>query len=480
MRIAIIHGYFLHDSGSAVYVRELVRELVRLGHELTLVCQEQRPEDFDFIDSFYKFDVTNSDLQLVFSRKPGYDGSCRVVQPNLGGRLLVYVPGEFPGFEALAFQDAPDRWISEYVEANIRALRATFERWPQDLVQANHTVMQPYVVRHALNGGAPYIVTIYGSALNFTVKADLRMIPYALEGLEGAIAITSLSEAIRRDVVEFASSHWLDVADKAFVILSGVDTERFTPIAGRAEALGAVAADIDRVQDDVLVFAGCLLWTKGLHYAVAALPLALEKRPRLHLIIAGEGPMREPLEELIDVLDKGRLYEAWRLVEEEVELEGTLQYGPVIPALAADEEDAYVAAARATLKSRIHFAGHLDHARLAPVYGAADISLAPSIFPEAFGLVSIEALASGALPVATYQTGLRSPLDVVATALDDPALKKLAPEVALTTALADSIDRLLETYPTKDPSFRARLHEIAAEHFSWTAVAKHYLELAHQ
>jgi len=50
LRIAIVHGYYLHDSGSGVYVRELAHELVRQGHEVTLVCQERSPELYDFID----------------------------------------------------------------------------------------------------------------------------------------------------------------------------------------------------------------------------------------------------------------------------------------------------------------------------------------------------------------------------------------------------------------------------------------------
>ena len=47
MRVALVHGYFLHDSGSGIYVRELARSLVRLGHDVTLVCQERDPARYD-------------------------------------------------------------------------------------------------------------------------------------------------------------------------------------------------------------------------------------------------------------------------------------------------------------------------------------------------------------------------------------------------------------------------------------------------
>ncbi len=63
MRVTLVHGYYLRDSGSGVYVRELARALVRLGHEVTLVCQEREPQRYDFIDSAYVLGEGNSRLQ---------------------------------------------------------------------------------------------------------------------------------------------------------------------------------------------------------------------------------------------------------------------------------------------------------------------------------------------------------------------------------------------------------------------------------
>ena len=138
----------------------------------------------------------------------------------------------------------------------------------------------------------------------------------------------------------------------------------------------------------------------------------------------------------------------------------------------------FIENALGVIGDRIHFTGHLSHDRLAPLLGSADVSLAPSVFPEAFGLVSIEALAAGAIPVATYQTGLRTPLDVVSAALDDPDIKGLKPGVNLTEALAGTLGAIFERYDTREPVFRSRLHEIAEREFSWKRVAERYLEWA--
>ncbi|MHB1003376.1 MAG: hypothetical protein ACYC1B_06065, partial [Thermoleophilia bacterium] len=130
MEISIVHGYFLGDSGSAIYVRELAREFVRQGHNVTLVCQEPEGRDLDFIDCSYRLDDTNTRVETVFERDAIYSGSCRLVRPDLCGSLLTYVPGPFSGYQAVTFQDADDELIASFVERNVRALEAIFSKWP--------------------------------------------------------------------------------------------------------------------------------------------------------------------------------------------------------------------------------------------------------------------------------------------------------------------------------------------------------------
>ena len=204
MRVAVVHGYYLHDSGSGIYVREVVRELVRQGHDVTLVCQDRDPALYDFIDTVYAFGEDN--LQPVRLGDVGqtlYEGRCRLVRPHLR-RLLVYVDGPFPGFEAervRAFQDSPTEWIEAYVRDNTSALRAIFAAWPPDVVLANHAMMSPYLVKNALTP-APYVVTVHGSELNFSVKQDVRLVPFTLEGLEAAAAMVTVSEPGAAEIID--------------------------------------------------------------------------------------------------------------------------------------------------------------------------------------------------------------------------------------------------------------------------------------
>ena len=395
LRVTVVHGYYLHDSGSGVYVRELTRELVRQGHDVTLVCQERSPELYDFIDSAYALDSANAELVPLFeTRTPRYSGRCRLVRPHLGGRLLVFVEGPFPGFASSgikAFHHAPADWIQEYVAANVRALRSAFAAWPPDVVQANHAIMQPYAVRAALAGAAPYLATVHGSELNFSLKPDRRLAPYALDGLRDAAAVVSVSPAMVADAVAWAASEGLDIASKSSVLPPGVDTALMTPAPDRQAALESLARDVAlppeldlAPEDDVLAFAGRLMWTKGIQHVVAALPLMAARRPRLRLLIAGDGPAREPARKLLRLLGDDDRPGATALAQTEPELRTLPEYGPVVPsAIAPPLPEGRLQAA---------FLGHLTSTQLARVFAAADLSLAPSVFPEAVGMVTVEAL----------------------------------------------------------------------------------------
>ncbi len=44
MRILLWHGYLLGGTGSNVYTRQLAREWSRMGHDVTVLSQEPRPE----------------------------------------------------------------------------------------------------------------------------------------------------------------------------------------------------------------------------------------------------------------------------------------------------------------------------------------------------------------------------------------------------------------------------------------------------
>src|SRR5215471_19203650 len=99
MRILLWHGYLLGGTGSNVYTRALAREWSRAGHDVTVVCQEREPGQYDL-------------------------AGAQVVRPELpGGLLPVFVLDRYEGLEARLLQDLSPAERAAYVEANVAALR---------------------------------------------------------------------------------------------------------------------------------------------------------------------------------------------------------------------------------------------------------------------------------------------------------------------------------------------------------------------
>ena len=71
------------------------------------------------------------------------------------------------------------------------------------------------------------------------------------------------------------------------------------------QGIEARLQDINWKQDQIVLFVGRLIKSKGIHAIIAALPFILEKNPRVKLVVVGHGPLRELLEILLWALENG-------------------------------------------------------------------------------------------------------------------------------------------------------------------------------
>ncbi|MDQ3866460.1 MAG: glycosyltransferase, partial [Actinomycetota bacterium] len=69
-------------------------------------------------------------------------------------------------------------------------------------------------------------------------------------------------------------------------------------------------------------------------------------------------------------------------------------FGPARGALERDADE------------RVLFTGALEHRHLKHLWPLADVSVTPSVFPEAFGMVAVEAAACGSPPLVARHSGL--------------------------------------------------------------------------
>ena len=192
MKVLIWHGYLLGGTGSNVYTRALALEWSRLGHEVTVVCQERNAERYDI-------------------------GAARVVVPELPGRLLpVFVLDDYDGLEPKLLQDFTDGELDAYVAANAAAIDALL---PADLVFVNHVLAGGAVGAAA---AAPFVVKAHGSELEYSMRGNERLSRLGADALAQARAVYVGSEHIRR-VLEDVVGH----VDRVHEVPPGVDVDEF-------------------------------------------------------------------------------------------------------------------------------------------------------------------------------------------------------------------------------------------------------------
>ena len=280
MRVLLWHGYLLGGTGSNVYTRALAREWSLAGHDVTVVCQDRHPEDYDL-------------------------GGARVVVPELpGGLLPTFILDRYEGLEARRLGDFTPAQRDAYVEANAAALR---ELGPADLVFANHVLLGAPV---GAASGMRFRVKAHGSELEYAMRGRPDLVEWGAETLAGAEVVYAGSEHIR-EVLEDVVGH----VDRVEIVPPGVDVDEFRP-EPREEAFAGLIGEASRDPDDgderhpdpgnearfaefflrdepTVVYFGKLIENKGVQVLLEALE-GLDARA----VVVGFGDFRERLEAL--------------------------------------------------------------------------------------------------------------------------------------------------------------------------------------
>lgn len=141
-----------------------------------------------------------------------------------------------------------------------------------------------------------------------------------------------------------------------------------------------------------LVFVGRLVSDKGVDLLISALDLLARRGRHVRLTVVGDGPEREALQRQAQALN---------------------------------------------LADRIEFVGHRGGADLAATLNAHRVLVVPSVWEEPFGVVVLEAMACGCVPLVTHSGGLPEAVGDCGVVLARSARESLA------AALATGIDALL-------------------------------------
>jgi glycosyltransferase involved in cell wall biosynthesis len=375
----------------------------------------------------------------VLSQEPHperYDlGGAATVRPDVGGLLPVFVLDRYEGYEVKLVQDCSRAELEGWVERNAEAVRALL---PADLVFANHVLLGGPV---GAASGARYAVKAHGSELEYSLRGNAELAAWGRESLAGAEAVFVGSAHIR-EVLEDVVGH----VERVHEVPPGVDVDEWRP-RGREEALAGLLDEVrcdppnpgnaserlpdegnaDRLADflaadePTVVYFGKLLFNKGVHVLLEAL-----RDVDARAVIVGFGDYRAELERLA---------------------------GP-----------------------RTLFTGPLEHRHLVHLLPLADVTVVPSIFPEAFGMVAAEAAAAGSPPLVARHSGLAE----VAEGIEQEYPAHLRHLASFATGdAADLAAKLRELLALPDAD-RAALREAARRatvaRWSWAGVARRLLE----
>jgi glycosyltransferase involved in cell wall biosynthesis len=366
-----------------------------------------------------------------------YDiGGAKVFRPNVGGLLPVFVLDRYEGIEAKLLQDFTRAERERYVALNATALCA---QMPADVVFANHVLLGAAV---GWATGMPFAVKAHGSELEYSMRGNAELATWGRECLAPAEAVFVGSAHIR-SVLEEVVGH----VDRVYEVPPGVDVEEFRPSLSRDESLALLVQEAhadaanpansnERQPDEgnaarlaaffaedrpTVLYFGKLLHNKGVHVLLEAL-----RKVDARAVIVGFGDYRRELERIAPP--------------------GTL------------------------------FTGPLEHRHLVHLLPLADVTVVPSIFPEAFGMVAAEAAAAGSLPLVARHSGLAEVAEGLEAAY--PAAHRHLASFASGDAadLTAKLAELLALSSGARAELSAAARRTAVERWSWTSIAARLLE----
>jgi len=244
-------------------------------------------------------------------------------------------------------------WSLNWMPDMFKELKRTTAAF--DLVHAHgyHHTAALVSCYYAKKAHTPFILTGHDLIISPDLPADAQRIyqlyertlgGYMLKNSKGLIALTN-------DQAQQYIERGAD-ARKISVIPNGIELERFKKQDLQQDLLAQYGLDED---DNVLLFVGRLIERKGIQDIISILPQVLGQFPRTKLIVAGE--------------DYG--------------------YKDQLEALAAHYR----------LEANVIFTGPVSDQQLAQLYRSASVFVLPSQM-EGFGIVLLEAMASGTLCIA--------------------------------------------------------------------------------
>ena len=214
--------------------------------------------------------------------------------------------------------------------------------------------------------------------------------------------------------------------------------------------------------EQTILYIGALINTKGMGELLAMAPHLILQRPGLKFIFCGFGTYREHMSQLLNAFEEGDLQKAKTIANT----------GDFITEIKIED---FFFKIDKKIKDRIMLVGYTEHNLLSKILPLCTICVVPSRLPEAFGMVTVESMAAGVLPICNNHTGLSDVLDLIErefpeltsiTRVKKEDFFKNLPQIIL------ELLKFREVYSEGNQKLKERIRAISVNNFSWGAIAK--------
>ena len=518
MHLVILHGYLLQGTGSNIYVANIAQAWCRLGHGVTVICQDRQAQNLPFVNEY----IGPQDQIPEQAPEPS---RLRVIVPDINELLPVYVFDFYEGYLVKTIPEMTVPEIKRYIDMTSLVVRRVAKQGAHRVL-ANHALFGPIIARRALQDlFIPYDVKIHGSAIEYVLALYPDFMEYAREGLSGADKVFVGTKYMRDRVLQVLSQvmETGTLKDKIHVVPPGMDPEIFRlpqdftgdqdhflqaltekirenpggrqqhdiqilsassendlhhRLVRACQTYDQRAPDADladrwpwlKEQEPLILYVGKFLAAKGVGELLTVTPTVLAKIPQAHIVFVGFGSYREHLEGMLYALAHG-YYEDFAACARAGEFVQAADYKKWFRQLTSFES------------GRITITGYLDHAVLSELLTLAALVIVPSKLAEAFGMIAVEAMAAGVLPLCSYHSGLREIIDEARVDLPELGERMMLNPDRLFDQIPVKIDEALRfLYPEgfSDRCWRRHagkiLRQWAVKKFSWRSIGQRLLQ----
>ena len=321
-RILFLYDFPIHGGGSGAYVKYLALRLIekyKYGGKIAILAPDR--EKIDPRIKHYRLHLPQIP---VFIGRPGLEG-------------------------AKKYTDLTPVEIADLYKAFIDGTLLAIKRFKPEIVHVHHAFINLWAARFARSiVGTKFIVTSHGSDLQVIVR-DKRYYKMTKDSLNAATAITVVSGDTRARLLNMFGS---SLSRKTRTITGGISLSKF-PLDKNVDKL---RKELGLEGKKIALFTGRLISEKGVEFLVKA-----AKNIKGHVIIAGDGPQKGKLTEMIKTLNL----------------------------------------------SNVTLLGFFaDYNKIVDLYYLAEVFVSPALWAEPFGLTTIEAMAAQTPAVVTRRGGV--------------------------------------------------------------------------